>query len=132
MKTLKTSKVDSCKEMGQPDQNGNHSYLLKLANGDEGFFRTPKEPPIIGSEFEYEIESLPTKNDPNKFYNKITRPGQLGNFSKGEGRPAELPKHRIIGFAASYVKDCIVAGKIEVDNFEKYFELWFNIMKSKI
>ncbi len=124
--------VDNISAKGDKDANGNQSYLIKFADGVEGWFATPKEPPAKGEKWEHERETLTSKQ--GKPYMKITRVGEQKPFFKagGGGRPAELPEHRIIGFSASYVKDCIVSGHIKVDEFEKYFELWFNIMKSKI
>lgn len=130
MKTLKKDFIKSIKAVGDKDQYGNQSYLIKFQNGDEGYFKTQKEPPSQDAEFEYEIESLPTKQDPSKFYSKITRPGQQG--FKGNQRPQELPEHKIIGFAASYVKDLIIADKIEMKDFETEFDRWYNKMKEKI
>jgi hypothetical protein len=115
------------------DSYNNWSYLVEMKNGDRGYYST-KSPDqnkfIVNQEAEYEIEEKIGKND--KPWWKITAPSDPKPFVKGGGRPPVDPKVQFIGFSASYSKDLICAGKVEMKDFENTFNKIYALMISKL
>jgi len=111
----KTSKVVSVKNVGTWDsQNGIlHKFDLTFDNGDAGQYLSKSEDQtkfVEGQEAKYTIET-------NKGgYQTIKPVYEQGGFKKG-GYTPEPPEQKFIGFAYSYTKDLICAGKLEVVQF---------------
>jgi hypothetical protein len=107
--------------------NGTIVYYhdIELDNGDKGSIGTKEKMPAKlnpGSELTYTI-------DGNKI--KAVSPPQGGGFGGGFGKKVD-PKVQIIGFAMSYTKDLIVAGKVHMTELEKEFHRIHNLMASKL
>lgn len=117
------------------DNYGNWSYLVEFKNGDKGYYSTKAKEQskfIPNTESpEYEIEEKIGKN--NNLWFKITIPSDKQAFiPKGGGRPQVEPRVQMISFSMSYVKDCIVAGKVPMADLEKEFNRMYNLMIGKL
>lgn len=130
---MKKAKVKKITKMDKKDSYGNTSYIIELENGDKGFYTSKDENQtkfVVGQESpEYNIEEK--QGSTGAKYFKITLP-QSEKFQRGGGRPVEDPKVKIVGFAMSYTKDLIVAGKIGMQDMEVNFNKIFNVMISKV
>lgn len=130
MKKGKTTKITT---MAQKDSYGNTSFIIEMDNGDKGFYTSKDENQkkfVVGTETEYNIEE---KQGKKGIYYKITLPqAEGGGFKPGGGRPAVDPKVQMIGFAAAYSKDLVVAGKGELKDFPMIFEMIYSEMIAKL
>lgn len=130
MKKGKTTKITT---MAQKDSYGNTSFIIEMDNGDKGFYTSKDENQkkfVVGTETEYNIEE---KQGKKGVYYKITLPQAEGaGFKPGGGRPAPDPKTQMIGFAMSYTKDLVVAGKIGIDDMDFRFNEIYALMISKL
>lgn len=117
--------------MEKKDSYGNTSFIVEFQNGDSGFYTSKDENQdkfVVGKEVEYNIEEKTGKT--GKTYFKLSLPqAQRPQFG---GRPQADPKVQMISFAAAYCKDLIVAGKVEITQFETQFNRIYNAMISKI
>lgn len=131
----KKARVTKVTKFDKVDNYGNTSFSIEFDNGDKGFYstKTPDKIPFIaGNVADYVIEQI-EKKDKTGFYNKIKVPGEpQAQASGGFQRKSVDPKVQLAGYAASYTKDLIVAGKVGVQEFEKYFEIIFTTMGKKI
>lgn len=128
MKKARTTKITT---MAQKDSYGNTSFIIELDNGDKGFYTSKDENQkkfVVGTETEYNIEE---KQGKKGVYYKITLPQTEQSFKPG-GRPAVDPKTQMIGFAMSYTKDLVVAGKIGIDDMDFRFNEIYYLMISKL
>lgn len=131
MKKAKTIKI---LKMDKKDNYGNTSFIIELDNGDKGFYSSKNEDQkkfVVGQETEYLIEE---KAGSKGSYYKITLPQSeyQGGGGKQFGKPAQDPKIQMIGFAMSYTKDLVVAGKVELQDLATHFDIIYNEMTSKI
>lgn len=121
-KPTKITKLDKL------DNFGNTSFIIEFDDGIKGFY-TSKNPEqmkfIIGNVADYILETKEGSKGP---YNKITVPQTAQVFVKGAGRPAVDPRTTYIGFSASYAKDLVVAGKIELGNMNAVADTIFKNM----
>jgi len=91
----KNAKVTGTKPYGNPDNYGNHSYIIEFDNGDSGFFRTKQENQGIFKldEFaDYTIETK-TKKSGDGTYSIIKKPNEYTNkpgFTKGVDKDTQL------------------------------------------
>jgi hypothetical protein len=130
----KKARVTKVTKFDKVDNYGNTSFSIEFDNGDKGFYstKTPDRIPFIaGNVSDYVIEQI-EKKDKTGFYNKIKVPGEPAQAGGGFQRKSVDPKVQLAGYAASYTKDLIVAGKVGVQEFEKYFEIIFTTMSKKI
>lgn len=125
LKTTKITKLDKL------DNYGNTTFVIEFADGTKGFY-TSKNPDqtkfVVGQETDCNIEQKQGNKGP---YNKITLP-QSEFKPGGGGRPAVDPKVSMIGFSASYTKDLICAGKVEMKDFGVVFEMIYGEMIAKL
>ncbi len=141
METNQTSPTDKRKakvtkvlKMDKKDNYGNTSFIIEFDNGDKGFYTSKNENQtkfVPTQESDYLIEAKLGKNGT---YHKITLPqveGGKPGFSGGGGFKQD-PKVSMIGFAMSYTKDLIVAGKVELKDLGMQFEVIYNEMISKL
>lgn len=129
-KVIKTVNDDGS---AKKDTWGNYSFIVELENGDRGYYNSKSEDQtkfILGKESEYVIEEREGKS--GKKYNKITIPQAEGGKPFGGGKTQVDPKVQMISFATSYVKDLVVSGKINMEDFEKQFNRIYNLMISKL
>jgi hypothetical protein len=108
--------------------NGNTVYYhdIELDNGDKGSIGTKEKMPARlnpGQELTYTI-------DGNKI--KAVNTAQGGGGFSGGGKKGPDPKVQIVGFAMSYTKDLIVAGKITVDQLPPIFDKIHKLMSDKL
>ena len=108
--------------------NGNTVYYhdIELDNGDKGSIGSKEKMPSKlnpGSELTYTI-------DGNKIKAVNSQPS--GGFGGGGFAKKVDPKVQIIGFAMSYTKDLIVAGKVPLNELDKYFNHVHSLMSSKL
>ena len=113
------------------DTYNNWSYLVEFKNGDRGYYSTKSQDQtkfIVNQEVDYEIQEKIGKND--KPWWKITVPGEATPFVKGAagGRPVADPRASFIGYAASYSKDLVIGGKIEIANMNAFSDAIFKNM----
>lgn len=129
----KKEKVTKITKMDKKDSYGNTSFLLELANGDNGYYTSKNEDQkhfVVGSEAEYNIEEKVGKE--GKKYCKITLIKKDDFKPGGFGKPVQDPKTQMISFAMAYTKDLVVGGKVDISNIEREFEKIYNIMISKL
>lgn len=122
----KKSKIKSCRFVSEwAGQNGVVYYHeIELENGDKGQIGTKEKNPdklAVGQELSYTIESSSRGNK----IKAVTAQG--GGF---KGKPQRDPKEQMISFATAYTKDLVVAGKVEMREFEAAVKRMYNIMKS--
>jgi hypothetical protein len=125
------AKVTKILKLDKLDSFNNTSFVIEFDDGTKGFY-TSKNPDqnkfIVGNVADFEVEVKQGSKGP---YNKITVPNS-GQPFKGGGRPPVDPKVQFIGFSASYSKDLICAGKIEMKDFENTFNKIYALMISKL
>lgn len=99
---------------------------IELDNGDKGSIGAKDKMPAKlnpGQSLTYTIEG-------NKI--KAVQEQKAGAFFGGGGNKGRDPKVQIIGFAMSYSKDLVVAGKIELSKMNEYFEKIHAAMAAKL
>lgn len=112
--------------------NGNTVYYhdIELDNGDKGSIGSKEKMPAKlnpGQELTYTIEA----DNRGGFKIKAVNPQQGGGGFTG-GRKGPDPKVQIVGFAMSYTKDLIVAGKIEIKQLPETFDRIHKLMSDKL
>lgn len=103
-------------------------HEIELDNGDKGEIGAKEQLPSKlnpGEELTYTIEA-------GKYGNKIKAVAPTGGGFAGGGRKGPEPKTQIIGFAMSYSKDLIVAGKVDIKQLPETFERIYQLMASKL
>ena len=127
------STVKKVTKFDKKDNYGNTSFSIEFDNGDKGFYTSKSEEQtkfVVGKESDYNIEKK--TGSTGKEYFKITIPSDGGGLSGKGGFKQVDPKTQMISFAASYTKDCIVAGKADIKEFDKVFDIFYNKMISKL
>lgn len=128
----KKAKVTKVTRLDKLDSYGNTSFIIEFENTDKGFYTT-KAPDTIkfiaGNVCDYDIEQKEGRNGP---YFKVTLPQSEKPAFSGGGKPQINPKVQMIGFSASYAKDLIVAGKVDIKEFESLFNRIYTVMISKL
>lgn len=117
------------------DSYGKYSFVLEFENGDKGFYSTPNGDQtffVAGNVADYNIEAKTSKA--GSTYYVITAPDEVSSRPAFTGgvKPKADPKVQIIGFAMSYTKDLIVAGKLQYMDIEKEFNRIHALMASKL
>lgn len=107
--------------------NGNTVYYhdIELDNGDKGSIGSKEKMPARlnpGSELTYTIDKGKIK----------AVQAQGGGGFAGGGKKGPDPKVQIVGFAMSYTKDLIVAGKVTTDQLPAIFEKIHALMAAKV
>lgn len=129
---MKKAKITKITRMEKKDSYGNTSFIIEFDNSDKGFYTSKDEEQkkfVVGQESEYQIEE---KQGSKGIYYKITIPQTNKPAFTGGSRPAQDPKVQMIGFAMSYTKDLIVAGKVQLKDLGMQFEVIYNEMISKL
>jgi hypothetical protein len=108
--------------------NGNTVYYhdIELDNGDKGSIGSKEKMPARlnpGTELTYTI-------DGNKI--KAVNAASGGGGFTGGGKKGPDPKVQIVGFAMSYTKDLIVAGKVEIKLLPETFDKIHKLMSDKL
>jgi len=129
----KKAKVTKITKMDKLDSYNNTSFVIEFENGDKGFY-TSKNPDqkkfIIGNVADYTIEQ---KQGSKGSYFKITVPQDAPTFKGGGfGKAPVDPKVSMISYAGSYTKDLVVAGKVQMADFEKEFNKIYSLFISKL
>jgi hypothetical protein len=99
---------------------------VELDNGDKGSIGSKEKMPVKlnpGNELTYTIDGNKIK--------AVNAPGAGGGFAGG-GKKGPDPKVQIVGFAMSYTKDLIVAGKVEIKLLPETFERIHKLMSDKL
>jgi hypothetical protein len=109
--------------------NGNTVYYhdIELDNGDKGSIGSKEKMPAKlnpGNELTYTIDNGKIK--------AVNAQVGGGGFSGGGGKKGPDPKVQIVGFAMSYTKDLIVAGKIDIKILPEMFEKIHALMAAKV
>lgn len=127
-KTAKITRTTFKQKWTPTTGNGSPVFYhdIELDNGDKGSIGAKEEMPSKlnpGSTITYTIEGT-----------KIKAVQSAGSFQKGggAGKFQQDPKIQFIGFAASYCKDIVCAGKINMEQFDKEFNRIYNLMISKL
>lgn len=132
---IKTGKVTRLVKSAAADSYGKWSFSLEFDNGDKGWYNTKNGDQTyfaFGAPADYLIEAKQSKT--GSTYYVISHPeekAQAANSFSG-GKPKADPKVQIIGFAMSYTKDLIVAGKLSYNDIEKEFNRIHALMASKL
>jgi hypothetical protein len=126
----KKDKVSKVTKLDKKDSYGNTSFVVEFDNGDKGFYTSKSEDQkvfIQGQEATYIIEEKEGKG--GKKYCKVTVPAAAGQqFKGGYQKPVQDPRAQMIGFATSYSKDLVVAGKVHMNDMSRVSEEIFNNM----
>lgn len=113
--------------------NGNVFYHeVELDNGDKGQIGSKEQMPSKlnpGSELTYTIEGPDARGG---YKIKAVNTAVGGGFQGGGGGKKVDPKVQIVGFAMSYTKDLIVAGKVEMWEMEMHFNKIHSLMAGKL
>lgn len=131
---IKQSRVTRLVKSVSADSYGKWSFNLEFENGDRGYYNTKNGDQnyfIHGQVSDYMIEAKQSKTGSTYYVithpeEKATAPVSGGGFKKPD------PKVQIIGFAMSYAKDLIVAGKVPLADLEKEFNRIHALMASKL
>jgi hypothetical protein len=108
--------------------NGNTVYYhdIELDNGDKGSIGSKEKMPAKlnpGNELTYTIDNGKIK--------AVNAQVGGGGFAGG-GKKGPDPKVQIVGFAMSYTKDLVVAGKVTIEQLPPIFEKIHKLMSDKI
>lgn len=107
--------------------NGSVYYHdIELDNGDKGSIGSKEKMPVKlnpGSELTYTIDNGKIK--------AVNAPSGGGSFS-GSGKKGPDPKVQIVGFAMSYSKDLVIAGKVDIKQLPETFERIHALMLAKL
>jgi hypothetical protein len=131
---IKNALVSRLVKSVAPDSYGKWSFQLEFSNGDKGYYNTKSGDQVYfvqGQPADYLIEAKTSKA--GSTYYVITHPEEKAAVPAGAGgfkKPD--PKVQIIGFAMSYTKDLIVAGKVSLGDLEKEFNRIHALMASKL
>jgi hypothetical protein len=104
---------------------------IDLDNGDRGQIGCKEQNPSKidpGNSLTYTIEADGRGNQKIKAVN----PAQQGGGAWKAGGKERDPKVQVVGFAMSYTKDLIVAGKLTIGDLPKHFDIIYNLMKEKL
>lgn len=130
----KKAKCTKLTKSDTKDNYGNTSFSIEFDNGDRGWYKSKKEDQtnfVAGQEQTYCIEEK-VSGTGTKYY-RITLPQTEQSFKPGGGgRPQQDPKVQFISFAASYAKDLIVGGKVQLIDFESQMNRIYNAMIAKL
>ena len=114
-------------EWNNPKGGQIYYHKIELDNGDVGQIGSKEKMPSKlnpGQELNYTIE---TTDKGNKI--KAVMPAGFGpGFKPGGGRPAVDPRAQFIGFSASYAKDLVIAGKVDLKDMNLLTERIFDNM----
>lgn len=132
---IKKNRVTRLVKSQVVDSYGKWSFNLEFENGDKGYYNTKNGDQqffIHGNVADYMIEAKTSKA--GSTYYVITAPEEKAEQSASGGfqRKQQDTKVQFISFSASYTKDLICAGKVDMQNFEKEFTRIFNAMISKL
>lgn len=132
---IQQSRVTRLVKSATADSYGKWSFNLEFENGDRGYYNTKNGDQtffIQGEVCDYLIEAKTSKT--GSTYYVITSPEEkaAATVSTGGGFKKPDPKVQIIGFAMSYAKDLIVAGKVPLADLEKEFNRIHALMASKL
>lgn len=132
----KKSKVTRLVKSNQPDSYGKWSFNLEFENGDKGYYNTKDGDQkffIHGNLADYGIEAKTSKAGSTYYVitspEESAKPATTGGFQQ---KARQDPKVQLAGFAGSYTKDLIIAGKTDLNGFEALFERIFKAMSSKL
>lgn len=109
-------------EWSNPQGGNVYYHEVELDNGDKGQIGSKEKMPAKlnpGQELTYTIEVTSRGN-------KIK--AVQGDKQFGAKKPQIDPKVQMISFAAAYTKDLVVAGKVEMKDFEAAFKRMYSIM----
>ena len=108
------------------DKGTVYYHDIKLDNGDHGQIGTKERLPdkiAVGQELTYTIEE-------GQYGSRIKAVQQSGGGGY-KGKQID-PKQQMISFSMSYTKDLVVAGKVDLKDMSKYFDLIYHAMISKL
>jgi hypothetical protein len=123
-KKAKITRTVFTSEWTNPKGGQVYYHTIELDNGDTGQIGSKEKMPSKlnpGSELSYTIESTPRGN-------KIKAVMPQGGFKPGGGRPVVDPRAQFIGFSASYAKDLVMAGKVDLKDMNLLTERIFDNM----
>lgn len=111
------AKVTKLTRLDKLDSFGNTTFVVEFDSGEKGFY-TSKSPDqtkfIVGNVADFEIETKQGSKGP---YNKITVPKPA--FMQGGGGKVPIdPRMQFITMSASYSKDLVVAGKLQLGDMQ--------------
>lgn len=122
-KKAKITRAVFISEWSNPQGGNVYYHEIELDNGDKGQIGSKEKMPAKlnpGQELTYTIETTSRGN-------KIKAVQGGAPPFKG-GKPQRDPKEQMISFAAAYTKDLVVAGKVEMKDFEVAFKRMYSIM----
>jgi hypothetical protein len=113
-------------EWNNPKGGQIYYHKIELDNGDTGQIGSKEKMPAKlnpGQELHYTIEAT---DKGNKI--KAVMPVFAGDSKPGGGRPVIDPRAQFIGFSASYAKDLVIAGKVDLKDMNLLTERIFDNM----
>jgi len=120
-------------QVPEKDKYDNFLSHVEFASGSSGQFRHKEEDQtffVVGKEVEFTFE----KNQYGTLLKKPTKPNPYTGGGGGRGyskSPADY-KRECVGYAAGYVKDLVVAGKLERQDFAIMLSEVVEAMKTEI
>lgn len=132
--TEKKSKVKSAsfKKEWKGREGTMFDHNIEFENGDKGVYQSNQKEQTTfkqGEEVDYSIVSRLR----NGFTDIVIKPAfknrSGGNFKKSYEKNY---KADFISFAASYTKDLVVAGKVELKQFRKTFQTMYDVMEGQL
>lgn len=125
-KKAKITRTVFVSEWTNPQGGQVYYHTIELDNGDTGQIGSKEKMPAKlnpGSELTYTIEAGPRGNKI-----KAVMAPSSGGFKPGGGRPVVDPRAQFIGFSASYAKDLVIAGKVDLKDMNLLTERIFDNM----
>lgn len=114
-------------EWNNPKGGQIYYHKIELDNGDTGQIGSKEKMPAKlnpGQELNYTIEAT----DKGNKIKAVLPPGFGPGFKAGGGRPVADPRAQFIGFSASYAKDLVIAGKVDLKDMNLLTERIFDNM----
>lgn len=124
-KKAKITRTVFVSEWNNPKGGQVYYHKIELDNGDTGQIGSKEKMPSKlnpGSELNYTIEAT---DKGNKI--KAVMPANAGGFKPG-ARPVADTRAQFIGFSASYAKDIVIAGKVDLKDMNLLTERIFDNM----
>ena len=132
----KEAKVKTVELWDKKDSKGNSTATVEFENGDRGFYTSPENQIHhfkVGETMAYDIEEKKKRNGGVWYSITIPETTPTGAPAANYGKDYEKESlYMACTMAAAYVKDLVVAGKIEVEDFSSHYKILLEEMNKAI
>lgn len=125
-------------QTGKLDNYGNYSFWLSIEGKSESYLLRQKaevcqfkEGDEIPDEWEAKPEQYQNKNGEMVKYFVLKAPQKSWSGNQKSTYKAEPFEHKAAGYACAYVKDLVIAGKVDISELDSYFEHIYSLIISK-